>query len=57
VDSVQVATEAKTWVDFAILVWKDIWGYMGTALAGLAIGAVLPQVKLRNPLKKAPKDE
>ena len=53
VDSLQALTE-KTWVDFALVVWKDVWGYMASTGLGLIIGIFLPQVKLG---KREPKPE
>lgn len=45
-DTLHALTE-KTWVDFALVVWKDVWGYMASTGLGLLIGVFLPQVKLR----------
>lgn len=56
-DSVQAMSEVKTWVDFALVVWKDVWGYMASTGIGLAIGIFLPQLKVRNRFNKGPKPE
>lgn len=45
-DSAHVATQVSTWVDFAVLVWKDVWGYMASTGVGLIVGVLLPQLKL-----------
>lgn len=51
-DTLQTLSD-KTWVDFALVVWKDVWGYMASTGIGLIVGLLLPQVKLR----KGPKPE
>lgn len=56
-DSAQAVSEVTTWAQFAFVVWKDVWGYMATTGIGLAIGILLPQLKLKNPLNKGPKPE
>lgn len=52
-DPLQTASEGITWVDFAIVVWKDIWSYMVTSGISLLIGLFLPQFKVKNPFRKA----
>lgn len=54
-DTVQAVSEAITWAQFALVVWKDIWGYMASTGIGLVIGILLPQVKVRNPLNNGPR--
>jgi hypothetical protein len=55
-DTLHALTD-KTWVDFALVVWKDVWGYMASTGIGLIIGVLLPQLKLKNLLPKGTQPE
>jgi hypothetical protein len=45
-------TQVNTWVEFAYVVWKDVWGYAVSTGIGVVIGLFFPQMKLARKVKE-----